>query len=609
MRTSPSTVKPGGSGSPKPPIDAALSDAQRAAALHDGHCLAIACPGSGKTRLLAARAARLLDADEGRLCAVTFTREAARQLRGRILDIAGQRQSKRVAAGTFHALALSQLKSGGMGDFRVISEGERHHMIWRAVRDAREDLSVDDALNAIEAFKASLLPPPDPGIGAAPNVFAAYQELLLKHKACDFQDILLTAVRGMADGSLSPLPVSWLLVDEAQDMDEVQYAWVKAHIVAGAETTLVADDDQCIYGWRFALGFAGLRRFEQDAGARRFTLDTNYRCRPEILTPAARLIEANSDRFPKSIQAHRPAGGSFTLSPQPDAEAETSSVLAAIQPKPAGWAVLARTNRLLDKLELGLRAWRIPHIRIGERSVLERPAPALFLSLAAALAGGDSAGYHHVIARAGLHGAVLDQAENWFQQMLSGNMEAPEPENADLQDGARAFVRRFARVCADWRTLIQTGRVDLALSGIAHWLAVNVDERATDLFTWTAVALSLITGSIPARIAVLTLSNKPPPADAVWIMTLHSAKGLEFPRVWIIGAEDGIVPHRDGNIEEERRLFYVGMTRAMDELVVSWTEKKGMSRFLIEQSTMSSGSSGSPTSPTIGDHRKGRGVP
>ena len=564
------------------PVDAALSAAQRAAAEADGHCLTIACPGSGKTRLLAARAARLLAADEGRLCAVTFTREAAKSLRERILAMAGRGQSKRVAAGTFHALALTQLKGGGLGDFRIMGEGERRHLIWRAIREAREDISLDDALAAIEAFKSSMFPPPAQGLGPAANVFVAYQELMAKHKAYDFQDILLNTVRAMNDGSLKPMPVTWLLVDEAQDMDEVQYAWVLAHVAAGIETTLVADDDQCIYGWRYALGFAGLKRFEGDAGARRFTLETNYRCRPEILRPAAQVIGVNTDRFPKAIQASRSPGGTFETIQYPDREFEIAALLDRIQARPGGWAVLARTNRLLDQVESGLGPRGIPYVRIGERSIWDRPPCALFLALAQSLAGGDSAGYSHVLARAGMHGAVLEHASVWFQAMLAGDASAPEPENADLHDTHRTLVRRFARVCADWRNLIQDGRIELALSGVAHWLTSNIDENAADFYSWTASALSKLSGPMANRVSKLTMGRGVQSSpEAVYIMTLHSAKGLEFEHVWIIGADDGVIPHRDSNMEEERRLFYVGMTRAMENLVVSWSEKNGMTRFLV----------------------------
>ncbi len=578
--TSLSVAKPAATAAP---IDAALSDAQRAAAEADGHCLTIACPGSGKTRLLAARAARLLAADEGRLCAVTFTREAAKSLRERILAMAGQRQKKRVAAGTFHALALTQLKGGGLSDFRIMGEGERRHLIWRAIREAREDLSLDDALAAIEAFKSSMFPPPDRGLSPAANVFVAYQELMSKHKAYDFQDILLNTVRAMNDGSLRPMPVTWLLVDEAQDMDEVQYAWVKAHVAAGVETTLVADDDQCIYGWRYALGFSGLRRFEEDTGAQRFTLETNYRCRPEILTPAAQVIGVNTNRFPKAIQASRSPGGTFEAIQYPDTEFEIAALVDRIQAHPAGWAVLARTNRLLDQVEKSLGARGIPYVRIGERSLWDRPQCALFLSLVQSLAGGDPAGYSHVLARAGMHGAVLEQASAWFQQILAGDDSAPAPDNADLHDSHRTLVRRFARVCVDWRKLIlEDGRVELALSGIAHWLAGNIDENAADFYLWTAIALSQLSGPVTDRVSRLLMGRDAPPGpDSVYLMTLHSAKGLEFEHVWIIGAEDGTIPHRDSNMDEERRLFYVGMTRAMENLVVSWSEKNGMTRFLV----------------------------
>lgn len=560
--------------------DTALSDAQRQAAEADGHCLVIACPGSGKTRLLAARAARLLLANpNGRLVAVTFTREAAQSLRGRIQAVVGRSQNHRVSAGTFHSLALQQLRTGGFGDFRVISDGERYHLVWRAVRESREDVSIDDAISLIESYKASLLPPPTAGPSA--TIFSIYQDLLAKRKSGDFQDILLTAVRAMRDGRLAPMQVSWLLVDEAQDLDEIQYAWVMAHVSAGSDATLVADDDQCIYGWRFALGFGGLQRFEQDTGAKRYILDVNYRCRPEILAQAVRVIERNPSRFVKAIQPHRDVGGTCELLSYPDTPVEVIALLNRVGESPAGWAVLTRTNRLLDRVEAGLAAQKTPYLRVGDRSVWDRPPCVMYLALANSLAGRDADGYTHVLSRSGIHGAALDQATSLFLDVLNGGA-GHLPANGVLQETVVTLVRRFARVCSDWHALVQSGRIDLVLAGTAHWLAANIEERSADLFDLTSSALTRLPGTLAERLTLLSIAKTPPRRqDAVQIMTLHAAKGLEFPCVWIAGADDSHLPHKDGQIDEERRLLYVGMTRAMEHLVISWTQQHGMSRFLV----------------------------
>jgi hypothetical protein len=283
------------------PLDAAQAEAVAA----DGHCLILACPGAGKTRTLAAKSARLLKAAPGaRVCAVTFTREAAREIRARILQEAGEGAEGRVVAGTFHALCWRQL--GGSRE-PVAGEGERSAYAARAAAAVRAELQPETALAIIEACKAGS-PVPFPGLDTG-RLLAAYQEILLRNGKIDFQDLVARALEGMRRGTVAPVPATHLLVDEFQDTDESQLAWVFAHARAGAQVTAVGDDDQSIYGWRRALGHEGMERFAAHLGAKRLFLGTNYRSRPEIVEAAARLIERNRGRQAKALRSARPPGG------------------------------------------------------------------------------------------------------------------------------------------------------------------------------------------------------------------------------------------------------------------------------------------------------------
>jgi superfamily I DNA/RNA helicase len=204
-----------------------------------GHCTVLACPGSGKTRVLSERAIRLLAShDKGRLCAVTFTRDAAEELKARILPSCGADVARRLAVGTFHSIALSQLKRlpRGQKPRRLLSDGERMAVLRRCIAQHPIDATFEDVVKNIDSAKARIRTPvfAEPDIEA---IYTAYQDTLASEGAMDFADIVLLAVQKISSGELLPLPVRWLLVDEAQDMDEVQVAWVKAHGLAGIEVT------------------------------------------------------------------------------------------------------------------------------------------------------------------------------------------------------------------------------------------------------------------------------------------------------------------------------------------------------------------------------------
>ena len=186
-----------------------------------GHCTVLACPGSGKTRVLSARAAQLLESEpKGRLVAVSFTRDAATELRSRILAACGQKQARRLGVGTFHSLALAQLRRSSSGKMpRLLSEGERLAVLRRCWK-APADISFETAVQAIDAVKARLVPPMFCD-GALEAFAQSVQQVMAAEGVMDFSDLLLNSVRGMREGGISPLPIRWLLVDEAQDMDEV----------------------------------------------------------------------------------------------------------------------------------------------------------------------------------------------------------------------------------------------------------------------------------------------------------------------------------------------------------------------------------------------------
>ncbi len=558
-----------------------LDSSQEQAVRLEGHALIIAGPGSGKTRTLAARAVWLLASGAGDLAAVAFTRDSAREIRSRIRSgIGGREGNKRVMAGTFHSLASKQLKNHGVR-VRLLDEAGRAHYVLRAREICGDDLPIDEALRLIDGFKATTAPPPADGVGTA--LFAAYQRLLARDGILDFSDLVLKAVSGMGDGTIQPLPVRWLMVDEAQDLDDAQYAWLRAHVRAGVFITLVGDDDQSIYGWRHALGFHGLERFANELRAARAVLTRNYRCAPEVAEPALRLIRHNPTRFAKPIQPERPAGGDIRVIPATRRIDEAEIIIRNLLAEPGQWAVLARTNRLLDFPELLCGPANLPVRRLGGRSFWERPAASAVCDALLSIQDGSWVGVDRLLGLVGLPPSTLETLRG---QTLAEIVAHP-PDVLPPNTPHRRAAVSLCGLMPQWRELAHRERTNLLLTALSQWLTNHISGHfVSEIARQACTALARREGSLAARLAgVRANSSRPPREDTppVILATLHAAKGLEWDRVWILACEEGVVPHIDAPLDEERRLFYVGMTRARHHLTCSFALTEGVrSRFLEE---------------------------
>ncbi|OBS08997.1 ATP-dependent helicase [Acidihalobacter prosperus] len=538
-----------------------LDDAQRDAALAQGHALVLAGPGSGKTRLLTAKAQHLLSTRSGRLVAVSFTREAAKEIAARI----GTEFRDRIKTGTFHALALQQIKDRR----RILDESGRIHYLRMVLDRVGSDLSLDDALQAIDRFKATMAPPPR--TGEESEIFRRYEAELKRHGLKDFQDILRDAVKGMQSGAARPLDAAYLLVDEAQDIDEVQYEWVMCHVRAGVETTVVADDDQSIYGWRHAMGYRGLAAFERSAKARRFLLNGNYRCGREIVSAGLSVIRHNQDRYDKPIVARRAESGVISTRSFEDRLAEADAIVARIIAEPGEWGILARTNRMLDLVELAFNFHEQPFVRLGGKSFWDRPPAAAMLAFAEDLGRNDI-------------GSGLSRLSGFIEGISAQDKralhEGGEPEHQGL--------RTLTRAAPEWASsAAQSHRASLVLRGLFNWVDKHFDSKPKAIALPAVGHLMKLHGTIGQRIAFVRRARELSPGSSdspvPVLASLHASKGLEWQNVWLLGCEDGIVPHTDAPLDEERRLFYVGITRAKDRLILSHGLKDAVvSRFVDE---------------------------
>lgn len=456
-------------------------------------------------------------------------------------------------------------------------------VLRRCWKQHASDLTFDSVVRAVDAAKARVVPPvfPDPSMEV---VLHGYQELLDAEGAMDFSDLLLVSVRRMSEGEMAPLPIRWLLVDEAQDMDEVQMEWILLHGRAGIEVTLVGDDDQSLYAFRHALGYAGLQEVSFALSATETTLPVNYRCAPNILAHAAKLIAHNKDRATKKITAHRDDPGEIRVVRAADRWDEADMIVKSIRDSGSGqeWAILGRTNLIVDAVEVAMSDTGMPCARSGGKGVWEHSIGSLFLGLLRTVQDGSWTGIANALSFCGIHAV---QVNGHSKNTSGGCFDRLDTAiaNAGEVDEKKALVRVRMGLAA-WAEQATKGRPSLVVHGVAGFLSDYCKPNQLILLRkLEATLVRMSAGSLAQRLAILGRSNTSDLRPSVHLMTLHASKGLEFDNVWIMGCEDGNLPHTDSTEEDERRLLYVGMTRARHRLVLSSAiEEGGASRFFEE---------------------------
>jgi superfamily I DNA/RNA helicase len=576
-----------------------LNHFQQKAVDADGHCIVIACPGSGKTAVLSARSAELLTrSEEGNLCAVTFTKDAADSLKEKIRNACVGVLDTRYAAGTFHSLSMAQIKrKNRQQKIKLISEVERRSIVARAIAMAHIDIEFEYALQLIDASKACLDPSSMFNEHGTEKLVSAYQYLLEDHGGMDFADLLLQAVRDMRAGDIRPLNAKWMLVDEAQDIDEVQLEWIRCHADAGTDVTLVGDDDQSLYSFRSALGYAGMEQFAQKYHAKTLTLPLNYRCEPKILSHAAKLIAENRHRAKKDIVAYKTGEGIVKVYRKASRVDECHELIKLLHEEGscASWAMLARTNSVLDEVEMEFKTGGIPYVRIGGKSVLDCKGPATLIGLLRATLDGNRLGMTNALYFAGVPAKTINTLAHLKGDEDISDRLAWAADNVEDDGGKKSkaanTIRSLAHMIASWRAREDLGNTNLIITAAAGWLERNNPYKskpdAAKLLNQVRDALLNLKGSLAQRISYLTNmdagADDIPEGDQMVLMTLHASKGLEWDNVWITGLEEGTLPHIGCPMEEERRLCYVGMTRARKRLFMSSALMEGkQSRFIEE---------------------------
>jgi DNA helicase-2/ATP-dependent DNA helicase PcrA len=612
-----------------------LNPAQREAVLHfEGPMLVLAGAGSGKTRVLTTRIARLIEhhgVDPSRILAVTFTNKAAGEMRERIARLLGE-EPKGMWSGTFHAIGARILRSsakhvGRTSGFTIYDEDDSLGVVKRIME--QQGISpkqwspkvisglISDAKNALVSPAEYESLAMDPVSRAAAKVYRELEKTLRAANAVSFDDLLVLPVEIFRKDETALARYrdrfQFILVDEYQDTNRAQFQFIKLLGSGHGNVVVVGDDDQSIYGWRGA-DIRNILDFEKEfAPAKLVRLEDNYRSTPDILHVANAAITQNVGRKGKTLRATRPSGEPVTVVAALDERDEADWVLDEIKARRTRenrtlgeFAVLYRTNAQSRALEDTLRREAIPYRLVGSVRFYDRREIRDLMSYLKLIANpSDEEAFRRAIAvpKRGIGDATVDLLAASARE--SGFTLFEIASRAELQEtlrpAARNALAEFSRVIESLRERAKGTSVDVLIQELiteiryVDYLQAEGPEAARDrvenisaLVNGAAetviddggeVGLTPLDHFLQRAMLVAGADALDPSADAVTLMTLHNAKGLEYPVVFLTGLEDGLFPLSQSfddppKLEEERRLFYVGITRAEEKLFLSFTEMR-----------------------------------
>ena len=602
-----------------PDLLAGLNPPQREAVLHgDGPLLVLAGAGSGKTRVLTHRVARLIEdgVPPHAILAITFTNKAAGEMRDRIAQLVGPR-ARAIWASTFHSACVRILRreapaAGYASDFSIYDADDQLRLIRRCMVDEDVDpkrfaprglqARISDAKNHLRGPEELAALNGSYQDEVAAQVYRRYADALRANGAMDFDDLLMVTAQLMENDPA--VRARWqsrfeyVMVDEYQDTNHAQYRLVRALAEPQRNVMAVGDDDQGIYSWRGA-DVGNILDFERDyPDVVTIRLEQNYRSTASILDAAGAVVARNARRKGKTLWTDNPRGDKVAVAPLADDLEEARFVAREIERLLAGpWArrdlaILYRTNAQSRSVEEALVRHRIPYVMIGGVKFFARAEVKDVLAYLRVLVNpADSLSTKRIIntpARGIGPGTVerIAELDEEAGGLLAACRLALERELLKPQQGER--VRGFSAMIDGFRArlsemsypqltarLIEESGYGPALredgSAEARERLQNLDELLKGMEESAAMGRSL--EEYLEQVALVSdIDAWDGGADRVTLMTLHSAKGLEFPVVFMVGMEEGLFPHArvdDSDIEEERRLCYVGMTRAMKRLILT----------------------------------------
>ncbi|MDR2689561.1 MAG: UvrD-helicase domain-containing protein [Azoarcus sp.] len=592
----------------------------------DGPCLVLAGAGSGKTRVITQKIAYLIGEcglAPSTIAAITFTNKAAREMQERVAKLMGGRTPAGVTICTFHALGVRIIRQearncGLKPQFSILDAADTAQIVADIAGDA--DRGVAKRLQwQISSWKNAMIPPAEAArlahdeIGAAAaKLYPEYERTLRAYQAVDFDDLIGLPVRLFErDAEVCERwrrHLRYLLIDEYQDTNRAQYRLLRQLASTRGAFTAVGDDDQAIYAWRGA-DVENLRQLQVDYPQLRvIKLEQNYRSSQRILEAANRVIAHNDKLFEKRLWSEHGAGEPVVVTTCRDAEHEAEWVATRLsahkfeyRTRFRDYAILYRGNRQARVIEQQLRNQHIPYVLSGGQSFFEKAEIRDLLAwLRLLMNEDDDLAFIRAITvpRRNIGAVTLEALGAHAGECHSSMFAAISGEGIAQRLSARALegVRAFADLVKGIQSRARHGSAAQALAdllastGYEKWLFGHFDGReaeakwrnVTDFIDWlnrqgeeSGKTLIEITQTISL---ISMLDQEDPDFDGVQLATLHAAKGLEFPHVFLIGVEEGLLPHQNSidedKIDEERRLMYVGITRAQRSLNLTWCEHR-----------------------------------
>ncbi|MFK7777614.1 MAG: UvrD-helicase domain-containing protein [Gimesia sp.] len=636
---------------------ASLNSAQREAATTlKGPLLVLAGAGTGKTRVITYRMVELIrnGVPPNKILSVTFTNKASKEMQQRMAALIGKRLPAKPFISTFHSLCVRILREeisllGYPEKFVIYDRGDQESAARSALRDIRvndKSLRPGDLLNRISTWKMSSITPEQATDYTendfdflAAMAYRKYQTKLRSSGAVDFDDLLMLTNELFAKSPEVLKRVQnrfeYVQIDEYQDTNLSQFNLIRSLVESHQNLCVVGDDDQSIYGWRGAdvrhiLGFQN-----QFPGAKVIRLENNYRCTDKIIEIANRLISHNRDRHKKKLIAHKIMGSPVRFLDLSDELTEAEKIVGEIrylheaQEVPLrDFAILFRTNEQPRVFETELRRTNVRYQLIGSQSFFDRREIRDLLAYLKSLTfPNDELSMLRIIntPTRGIGNSTVEKLVN--QSVKAGNRfwdtVAASEKSKNLSARASTALNGFHNLLERYRTRLDQSPRNLALimqdliKEIDYESEIKKQYKTSEQQQSRIIVLEQFIESMkeycqrskdPTPIGFLEetalgdrddLNEKEDQLaqDAVKLMTLHSAKGLEFSRVYLVGMEEGLLPHKrsvegtDSEIAEERRIAYVGITRAQDYLTLSrattrtkWGKKQPTlpSRFLFE---------------------------
>ncbi|MDB5165762.1 MAG: pcrA [Candidatus Saccharibacteria bacterium] len=621
-----------------------LNQAQIKAAQHtEGPLLILAGAGSGKTKTLTHRIAYLIQHEAvwpDEILAVTFTNKAAKEMRLRLGALVGQDGAQRqfmTWMGTFHGVCVRLLKIDGASiginhNFVIYDEDDRQGLIKQAMKQlhiADQKIKPRAVSSIISSAKNELVSPDEfeataqyPFQKSVAEIYRLYETLRQRSGALDFDDLLIETVRLFKEQpdirKKWQAKFKYILIDEYQDTNAAQYAIVKSLVNKTQNICVVGDDWQSIYSWRGA-DFTNILNFERDfPGAKIVKLEQNYRSSGAILEAAHNVISKNLQRTDKKLWTDAGFGSPVQIYGAYDEAEETHMVASRISSQVMigarayhDYAVLYRTNAQSYSLERALLQARVPyHIVGGVRFYDRKEVRDVVAYLRLLYQPSDVMSFSRIVnvPTRGIGATSLDKFLLW--QRASGfdivaalvNVE----QTSTLTGRARQSLSQLGEALRSLQGMVEAGQSPsdiisklIDVVGYREYIkdgTPQAEDREANIGALISDAQAF--ASLPdflEEVALMSSTDSDSKKDSVTLMTIHAAKGLEFPVVFIVGMEEGILPHariQEGGpaeLEEERRLCYVGMTRAREELHLSYAYSRlqfgqrtynPMSRFL-----------------------------